>query len=238
MTEIGYYFIAGFSLGSVIAFIIAKFFLQRQQQQMAALATELRSHSFELQITLNELADKNQLLQQQSFIDSLTSAYNRSYFDQQMAAEITRSRREQTPLALILIDIDHFKSINDNNGHLIGDQVVIKLVSLMKAQLKRGCDKVCRYGGDEFAIILPNTELTGAISLAESILQQLNQAPLIAHEHILNISISAGCYAAIATKDSNITEYVSQADKALYLSKSKGRNQVYPQSSSTAQLST
>ncbi|CAM3927697.1 GGDEF domain-containing protein [Rheinheimera salexigens] len=233
MTELWYYFIAGNILAICIVIPLAWWLLHRQQQQMTTQAAELRSHSFELQITLNELAEKNYILQQQSLIDSLSNAYNRSYFDQQMAAEINRSRREQTSLALIFIDIDHFKTINDQSGHLVGDLVIKNLVWLIQQQLKRASDKLCRYGGDEFAIILPNTEIAGAVNLAESIRQQLNTTALISQEPALNITISVGCYAATATSESCIKEYVGQADKALYQSKTNGRNQVYPQLPST-----
>lgn len=233
MSNLGY-FIAGFLLACALVIPITLFLLQQQKQKLAILAAELRSHSFDLKITLDELAEKNQILQQQSQIDSLSNAYNRSYFDLQMMAEIKRSRREQRPLALIFIDIDLFKTINDNYGHLVGDLVVKNIVSLIQQQLKRTGDKLCRYGGDEFAIILPNTELSGAVTLAESIRHTLNTTALIPQHTDLKISISAGCYAAIASSISCVKEYVGHADKALYLSKTHGRNQVYSQPLSKA----
>lgn len=237
MTEFWQHFIVGMIVGAVSVSVITTLLLLRQRQKMAALATELRNHSFELQITLNELAEKNQLLQQQSWLDTLSNAYNRSYFEQQMAAEINRSRREQHPLALVFIDVDRFKDINDDYGHLVGDQVIKNLVSLIQQQLKRASDKLCRFGGDEFAIILPNTDLAGAINLAESIRQQLNIAPLVEHEPTLTVTISAGCYTATADSSSCINDYIGHADKALYQSKTQGRNQVSAQCSHTAESS-
>lgn len=228
MSNLGYFF-AGVFLGCVFVITFTLYLLRQQKQKLTILTAELRSHSFDLKITLDELAEKNQILQQQSQIDSLSNAYNRSYFDQQMAAEIKRSRREQRPLALIFIDIDLFKTINDSYGHLVGDIVVKNIVSLIQQQLKRTSDKLCRYGGDEFAIILPNTELSGAITLAESIRHSLSATALIPEISELKVSISAGCYAATASSTSCVKEYVGQADKALYKSKSQGRNQVSSQ---------
>ena len=195
---------------------------KRLKADLAELENQLRSHSFELQITLEELAEKNHLLTQQTQLDALSGIYNRAYFDNQMRAEIKRSRREQRQLALVLLDIDHFKQINDTYGHLTGDKAIKQTASLIQKQLKRPGDKVCRYGGEEFALILPNTDVNGAQLLAEKIRQALSELSVMPQQ----LTLSAGCYAAIPQTHSDADEYIGFADKALYRAKANGRNQV------------
>lgn len=225
MSEQLVYFLIGTLTGLSVAGVLGAIKLTRWQRTAAELENQLRGHSFELQIALEELAEKNQLLQHQTETDALSGVFNRAYFNRQMQAELKRSRREQRPLALVLLDIDYFKQINDNYGHLIGDQVIKTVTSLIQQLVKRPGDKLCRYGGEEFALILPNTDLDGATELAEQIRQHLEnstQQP--------TVTISAGCYSAIPDAQSDCDEYINFADKALYSAKSNGRNQVqrYP----------
>ena len=225
-------FILGACVGAVISLFLGSYLAARKIARLKAEASELenqlRSHSFELQITLEELAEKNQLLAQQTRLDALSGIYNRAYFDNQMRAEIKRSRREQRELALVLLDIDHFKQINDTYGHLAGDKAIKLTASLIQQQLKRPGDKVCRYGGEEFALILPNTDVNGARMLAEHIRQMMAEL----HALPSPLTLSAGCYAAIPQSHSDADEYIGFADKALYRAKATGRDQVcsFPQS--------
>uniref|UniRef100_A0A486XV04 diguanylate cyclase n=1 Tax=Rheinheimera sp. BAL341 TaxID=1708203 RepID=A0A486XV04_9GAMM len=215
------YFVLGVLFGTVASTIIAILLLRRWQYKADELENALRSHSFELQITLDELAEKNQKLQQQTERDALSGLFNRAYFDRQMRAELKRSRREQRPLALVLLDIDHFKQVNDTYGHVSGDEVIKRVAQLIQQQLKRPADKLCRYGGEEFALILPNTQTQGAETLAELIRSELEadttQPP---------VTISAGCFAAIADPNSDSNSFIHNADQALYQAKTSGRNQV------------
>ena len=225
-------FILGACVGAVISLFLGSYLAARKIARLKAEASELenqlRSHSFELQITLEELAEKNQLLAQQTRLDALSGIYNRAYFDNQMRAEIKRSRREQRELALVLLDIDHFKQINDTYGHLAGDKAIKLTASLIQQQLKRPGDKVCRYGGEEFALILPNTDVNGARMLAEHIRQIVAELDALPSP----VTLSAGCYAAIPQSHSDADEYIGFADKALYRAKANGRDQVcsFPQS--------
>src|SRR5690606_3571490 len=114
------YFFIGMITGIGITCVLGAIKLMRWQRTAAELESQLRSHSFELQIALEELAEKNQLLQQQTETDALSGVFNRAYFNRQMQAELKRSRREQRPLSLVLLDIDYFKQVNDNHGHLAG----------------------------------------------------------------------------------------------------------------------
>ncbi len=227
MADILPYILIGVLTGAAITGVIAYCLLARAQQAAAELESQLRTHSFELQITLDELAEKNRLLEHQSRIDSLSGVYNRASFDQQMRAEIKRSRREQRALALVLLDIDHFKQINDTLGHLAGDQAITAVANVIKQQLKRPADKVCRYGGEEFALILPATCLQGAEQLAEQIRLALQNCPLTLNGQPYQLTISAGCYAAAPAADSDNDEYIRFADAALYRAKHAGRNQVH-----------
>ncbi|MEE2025537.1 MULTISPECIES: GGDEF domain-containing protein [Alkalimonas] len=210
--------------------VVVPWLIWRHRQHIERLAAELENtiseRTLELQITLQELAEKNQELETQSTTDALSGVKNRAYFDRKIQAELNRSRREQRPLALILLDIDFFKHVNDEYGHLAGDQVIRQVAGFIQSQLKRCSDLVCRYGGEEFALILPNTDITGALQVAERIRSQLAAKPLPVQQHQLAITISAGCYAAVASSDSSMELYIHNADKALYQAKNSGRNQV------------
>ena len=226
MAELLSYIALGAICGAAITAGIAYRLWRQAQNTAIALESQLRAHSFELQIALDELAEKNNLLLQQSRIDSLSGVFNRSYFDQQMRSELKRSRREQRPLALILLDIDHFKQVNDTLGHLAGDQAITAVANLIKQQLKRPADKVSRYGGEEFALILPATNIEGATQLAEQIRVAVSSTALMFDQQSYQLTISAGCYAAIANADSDNNDFIACADAALYRAKHNGRNQV------------
>ncbi|MDX5405916.1 MAG: GGDEF domain-containing protein [Chromatiaceae bacterium] len=230
MAAVLVYFLAGLLLGALLVGLTAVLILRRWRQTAGDLESQLRSHSFELQIALDELTEANRQLEIQTQIDALSGVYNRAYFDRQLTAELKRSRREQRSLALVLLDIDHFKQINDNHGHLVGDQAIKQVAQLIRQHVKRPADKVFRYGGEEFALVLPNTSLEGAVQLAECIRQQLTATSINTAAATLTLSLSAGCYAAIPAKDSDNDEFIAFADKTLYRAKAAGRDQVqsYP----------
>ncbi len=223
--------LCGVVLGALLTALLAwlLFYLQQKkwQQEVAdQLEDSIQQRTLELQITLTELADKNKLLEQQNTRDALTGVRNRAFFDQKINAEIKRSRRERSTLGLLMIDIDHFKSINDNYGHLVGDLVIKEVAHRLQQELKRSTDYLCRYGGEEFAIILPNTDTEGAMLLAEQLRLCLNASPVQHEELQLSISASIGCYAAVAQISSISSDYIQAADIALYQAKNEGRNRV------------
>jgi len=200
---------------------------KRWQQEVAdQLEENIQQRTLELQITLNELAGKNQLLEQQNTLDPLTGVRNRAFFDQKLVAELKRCRREQRPLALLMIDIDRFKAINDQHGHLVGDAVIKQVATAIAAQLKRSSDHLCRYGGEEFALILPSTDTDGAMVLAEQIRYDLSHSQVKHQQLVLLISVSIGCYSAIPTIDQTSNDFIQAADAAMYQAKQAGRNQV------------
>lgn len=169
----------------------------------------------------------NTLLKQMQkliIIDSLTGLYNRRYFDLFMEKTIPLSQRINSPLILIMLDIDYFKKINDNYGHLCGDEA-LKYISEIIRRNVRNSDAYVRYGGEEFAIILPNTNLDEGQSLAERIRKAVEQSDFTYNNEHISLSISMGL--SLYNRDSDSVEgFIRKADKALYRAKENGRNQV------------
>ncbi|WP_333607001.1 GGDEF domain-containing protein [Arsukibacterium sp.] len=224
------YAIAGFMLGLLPSLLATRYWHRKLVQRSKELETNLQQQALELQITLTELTEKNAQLLKQSQIDSLSGLFNRAHFDQRLQAEIRRSQREQRPLALLLLDVDHFKRINDNLGHQAGDAAISQLASLLQHCLKRSSDQAFRYGGEEFALLLPNTNLQGALDLAEHIRSYVASQPLILANQARPLTLSIGACSAIALAEYSPADYIAAADQALYQAKASGRNQVQQQS--------
>jgi len=187
----------------------------------------LRSEQMlELQLALRELEEKNQQLEKINTIDSLSGLFNRRYFDKRLQAELKRGRRELSPLSLILFDIDHFKKVNDTYGHITGDEVIRSISLAASQQLNRTTDEVFRYGGEEFAILLPNTNQKGAETLAEKIRSAIEGLTITLNEQTISCKVSLG----VASHDSKTViepdSFIDMADSALYKAKHSGRNQV------------
>ena len=157
--------------------------------------------------------------------DPLTRLYNRRHFDENTQPLYQLARREGKPLSLIMLDIDKFKSINDNYGHYIGDQVIIHLAETIK-QNQRKSDLSARFGGEEFVMLLPNTDLQGANVLAEKLRKNVQDAVLeISRRQILQYTISLGVAEINVSRGESIVEGIKKADVALYEAKEGGRNQ-------------
>lgn len=197
-----------------------------QQRYQEDLEYKVQERTLELEITLRELSDVNRELEQLTSVDPLTGINNRRHFDKRLKSEGRRSRREQTPLSLIMIDIDHFKQINDTHGHTGGDACLIHVTKLLKEALHRPTDDLCRIGGEEFAIILPNTDSEGAQHVARTIREQVERTPSQVDEHCVSLTISAGVATAIIERDEQTHELIRLADEKLYAAKAGGRNQI------------
>ena len=157
-----------------------------------------------------------------SLRDALTGCYNRGHAIERLDSELRRSRRSRAPLAIVMLDIDYFKTINDQLGHVRGDEVLGAVGALFQRVL-RSSDVRCRYGGDEFLIILPETPATGAESVAESLRREINGIEAGSGEQHVQITASLGV--AVATSgESNATAFIDRADAALYEAKRLGRN--------------
>lgn len=156
--------------------------------------------------------------------DALTGVHNRHYFNQELEKEIAKSRRYKIDLSLCIIDIDHFKRVNDTYGHPIGDQVLKSLATICKTVL-RDVDIVVRFGGEEFIVILPSTPIEGALLTAERIRKAIEEHNFNYDEVALNCTVSVGV-ASHDNKDWNDKDLIKAADIALYEAKKQGRNRV------------
>lgn len=197
-----------------------------QENAKEDLEYKVQERTLELEIALRELSETNRELQEKNTMDDLTGIRNRSYFDKKYIAEIRRSRRERTQLSIVMLDIDHFKSINDKYGHLVGDECIIAVARTLGSGLKRPSDDLCRYGGEEFVLILPSTELAGATALVEQIRQQIEDLVVEVDNHKIKMTISAGIATAIANPQDAEDVLLAAADQQLYMAKNAGRNNV------------
>lgn len=171
------------------------------------------------------LSASKQKMEYLAMHDALTGLLNRRAVQERAEAEVNRSRRNGNPLSFILLDIDHFKSINDRFGHAVGDQA-LKFVANLLAQQVRIYDLVARWGGEEFLIILPDTQRAEAVSVAERIRQAIATASLkLENKSTVEVTASFGV-AFYADAHWTLNELVAHADEALYRAKHEGRNRV------------
>ncbi|AWB66783.1 hypothetical protein C2869_10245 [Saccharobesus litoralis] len=200
--------------------------IQLQQEQQEELEAMVRERTFELEVTLRELQDKNQELEEKNTLDPLTGIRNRRFFDKKLLAEYRRSRRELSELTVMMLDIDHFKSVNDNYGHQAGDDVIRCVAKIAEQAAKRPSDSVCRYGGEEFSLILPATEPQGAMQIAEAIRRAIAEHPIHTSAGPLSITASLGIATRVASVQFTEKDLLQLADDALYQAKQNGRNRV------------
>ncbi len=162
-------------------------------------------------------------------IDALTGLGNRRFFDESMAAELRAASRSGASLGLVLMDIDRFKQFNDLYGHPAGDRCLQGVANVLKAVCRRPRDLVARYGGEELAVILPDTDLAGAVQVAKDILQKLRDLHI---PHADNrgepmVTLSGGVYACTPNAEESVETLIQKADLALYAAKNDGRNRVF-----------
>ena len=172
------------------------------------------------------LEERSKALEKMNRIDDLTNLYNRRYFDEAFSFEWTRSVRDKTPISIIVFDIDDFKRINDEYGHLAGDQYLTAIATIIKNIFKRQTDITARYGGDEFIVLISNTALENVSMLAEKVRLKVQALQSEYEGQALQASISAGIATCVPDQKDKPQSLILKADKALYQSKANGRNQV------------
>lgn len=200
--------------------------LTLQQESQEQLESRVQERTLELNIALQELEAVNRELKEKNTLDELSGLYNRRYYDQKILAEFRRSRRNLTPLSIVMIDIDHFKKINDSYGHQAGDKCIVEVANIIKSLLGRSSDVGCRYGGEEFCLILPETDENGALAMAEAICQRLRQQSIYIKDNVIKLTVSCGVSTYQQEKTVTPDVLFANADKALYQAKQAGRNQV------------
>jgi diguanylate cyclase (GGDEF)-like protein len=169
----------------------------------------------------DELRVRNEQLDRLSRIDGLTGLANRRHIDEQLRREVSTAVRHHQSIAVLMLDIDHFKRVNDLEGHPAGDEVLRVFASRVQSACRDG-DTPGRWGGEEFVVIAPQTDVSGAMTLAERIRSLVAEAPIDLGARSLSITVSIGCAAGRQLG----SELIAAADAALYRSKADGRNRV------------
>ncbi|WP_272699353.1 GGDEF domain-containing response regulator [Desulfovibrio sp. Fe33] len=189
-------------------------------------ALQLRREMVKRMLRERELERLARKLERMSNQDGLTGLANRRCFDDTLIREWVRNGREDNPVGLLMIDIDHFKAYNDALGHVNGDVCLRNVAESIRAATNRPGDLVARYGGEEFAIILPNTDFNGALVVAANIHASLSRTNIShpASQVSRNVTVSIGAAAVVPTCGSTPEHLIQTADKALYQAKQSGRN--------------
>jgi len=171
------------------------------------------------------------LVKEMAIKDGLTGLYNRRYFDEQITNELNRAKRFHNNVSFLVLDIDHFKEVNDNHGHLNGDQILKELAQII-SETARKIDVAVRYGGEEFVIILPETDINGAMVIAERLRKKIENYPFrlintdSGSPEEIHITVSIGVSQAVPSSNITAQDLIEQGDKAMYTAKKRGRNKV------------
>jgi len=168
--------------------------------------------------------ERQDLLERWATTDPLTGMFNRRHFFELATRELDRTVRTQSPISFVILDIDHFKQVNDEHGHLVGDNALVTLAMLLKAELRK-IDFCCRYGGEEFVLCLPDTPKKGAFEVAERIRAALKRIKIPAENGAISVTVSLGIAENDHDDDSKVESILKRADEALYRAKANGRNQ-------------
>lgn len=213
--------ISALFLGLVLVFLYS----QRRQRSAVELQSALNDR---LQNELAERAQLEERLLQMASVDSLTNISNRRIFDEALHREWGRALREQSPLSLVMADLDFFKRYNDHYGHVAGDDCLRHVATALAGCVQRSADVVARYGGEEFALVLPQTDAAGAAGIAERVVATISALglPHADSDVAQVITISAGHATLIPKPEQSLRDLILLADGALYQAKRGGRNTV------------
>ena len=202
----------GLDLGA-LDYIVKPFYLP-------VVKARIRNH-----IRLKQTTD---MLEAMAWIDGLTGIPNRRRFDQMLESEWKRAQRNRSPLAVIMVDVDHFKGYNDKYGHGAGDICLKQVATLLVAVVGRSGDLVARYGGEEFVVLMPETDDAGAYRVAEQLRQRIEaqEMPHAGSEASCWVTVSVGYAAMIPESEQGLALLLDEADRMLYAAKAGGRNRV------------
>jgi diguanylate cyclase (GGDEF)-like protein len=204
---------------------ITKPFQQIEVLTRISTHVNLRRKEQELQKALDEVIRQQKLSKKLSITDDLTGLYNRRHLNTILRQEFQRSKRHNSDLSCLMLDLDHFKQINDKYGHEFGDKVLREFAAILE-EFIRSSDYAFRYGGEEFLLILPETDIEGAMQVGEKIRLRMAQEK-ITQKHILaTVRVSVGVTSVHCHHPDTCNDLIVFADKALYTAKECGRNQV------------
>ncbi len=203
--------------------VINKLFTWNNETLIDAIRFKLKNEQL-----LSDLQLANERLTELSVIDELTQIQNRRSFDETIEKEWSRAKRLKTPISMLMIDIDFFKQYNDAYGHIRGDECLSSIAKCLKKNLNRPTDFVGRYGGEEFCIIMPDTNINGATNLAEEIRAAVKELKILSPGSKVSkfITISIGVSSAIPKTEDVHEDLIYTSDKALYMAKTEGRDSV------------
>ena len=223
----------------LIPFIVVLFNLGDPESVTLALLTSIclayiyssskASHNDYWSAITNHLVaeERAEVMERLSTTDPLTQLKNRMFFDAEYTTDWKRCSRMNSPLSILMIDLDKFKDLNDKYGHVFGDECLKKVASVLRNEVARPTDCVARYGGEEFIALLPNTNEHGILKIAERMLYSIANLELESNGHKVNITCSIGGASTIPDFREDKSSLIKQADTALYYAKSNGRNCYY-----------
>lgn len=160
-----------------------------------------------------------------TILDGLTGVHNKRFFLEFFERELARARRHARPLSLALLDLDHFKTVNDTHGHLVGDTTLKRVARVIQDRVRKD-ELLARYGGEEFAVVLPETDLKGARAFCETIRRQIEDHSFAFDGHEIKVTVSIGI--ATLGPEHDVDGLIREADARLYEAKDSGRNRVFP----------
>ncbi len=233
VTEYGIQFGSGIEMILLSLGLAYRFKLLREQnlllQKEATERLEIRvaERTNELNRAMGELRTANRRLHEFSLRDGLTGVHNRRYLDETLAHAVAQARERKAPIALLMIDIDHFKRINDTHGHLAGDDCLRTVADVLRRHVREGDDFVARYGGEEFVVLLPGATREDAARRADILRSEVAALRIDGHDETISLTISLGL-AAMDGSDlhSGADKLIRAADAALYRAKREGRNRL------------
>lgn len=200
--------------------------MDEQARLREQLEHEVDERTEELKNALSKLSEAHIILKELTTIDAVTGIRNRQYFDEVFDQEWRRAMRQSYPITLMVLDIDHFKNVNDTYGHLAGDESLRAVAAAVDGLFNRPSDVVARYGGEEFVVVLPYVNAENAKAKAEQVRSQIEKLPVIADGHKIKLTLSIGWVSIVPRDGMTPRLLIACADRALYEAKAAGRNRV------------